>query len=478
MSRACLPTALTLGSCIVFGSFALASTPTLTVTSPQSGATLESPVHFVASATSPACPNGVSAVGVYTSPGVLAYSETGSHLNTYIPLASGTYSPVVQVWDNCGGVAKVPVSISVHGQIQPMGHLYTVSSNYFFGNTINQVNGFQLLPNGALAPTGQPPVKANVFPMAVAGDQGGYRLYVGDYISGDVSAYYIYRNNGYIYPVPGSPFPVNHSVTAVAVHPSGAFVYATRDENAAGDGVAVFRVQSNGSLASVPGSPYSTENGPQAVVVDPSGKYLYVADATGFIDAFNIDQTSGALTPLPSSPFRLTTTKPACGPFPDDIIDPTGKRLYTSNAFDDSISGYSIAPTVGTITQIAGSPWPDNGGCNILNQSSAFNPESITIDGTGKFLYGINGDVEDIAIYSIQSNGSLKFLKYTPNTSACGGPIRTDPKGNYLYTVGCANTGSPGIVEYAINHTNGNLTPLPSSPMIVNAPIMSFAVTP
>lgn len=478
MSRACLPAALAMGFCIAFGSIAFASTPTVSVSSPHSGATLESPVHFVASASSPACPNGVSAVGVYTSPGVLAYSETGSRLNTYIPLVTGSYSPVIQVWDNCGGVAKVPVNISVKGQIQPLGHLYTVSSNYFFGNTINQVNGFQLLPNGALAPTGQSAVKANVFPMAVAGDKGGYRLYVGDYVSGDVFAYYIYRNNGYLYPVPGSPFAVNHSVTAVAVHPSGAFVYATRDENAAGDGVEVFRVEANGSLAAIAGSPYSTENGPQALVVDPSGKYLYVADATGFIDAFTIDQVSGALTPLPGSPFKLSTTKPACGAFPTDIVDYLGRRLYTANSFDDSISGFKIAGTVGTITQIAGSPWPDEGGCNILNSSSAFNPESIAIDGTGKFLYGVNGDMEEIAIYAIGSNGGPRLVKYTPNTSACGGPIRTDPKGNYLYAVGCANTGSPGIVEYAINHTNGNLTALPSSPMIVNVPIMSFAVTP
>lgn len=111
MSRACLPAALAMGFCIVFGSFAFASTPTVTVSSPHSGATLESPVHFVASASSPACPNGVSAVGVYTSPGVLAYSETGSRLNTYIPLVSSSYSPVIQVWDNCGGVA-------IHAQYQ------------------------------------------------------------------------------------------------------------------------------------------------------------------------------------------------------------------------------------------------------------------------------------------------------------------------------------------------------------------------
>jgi 6-phosphogluconolactonase (cycloisomerase 2 family) len=382
----------------------------------------------------------------------------------------------VQVWDNCGGVAKVSVRLTVNGQIRPAGFLYTVSSNYYFGNTVNSVTGFQLLSNGAIAPTGQSPVKANVFPISVASDKSGYRLYVADYISGDVFAYYIYRNDGYIHPVPGSPFPVKRSVTVVAVHPSGHFVYGARNERAAGDGIAVFAVQSNGSLVQIPGSPYSTETGPQAIAVDPNGHYLYVADGSGFIDEFTIDETSGQLTPLSGSPIALTTTKPACGPFPTDIIDYLSKRLYTANSFDDSISGFNITSTTGTISQISGSPWPDEGGCNISpGAPSAFNPESITIDGSGKFLYGVNQDTEEIAIYAIQANGALKFVKYTPNTSACAGPIRTDPKGNYLYTVGC----HPEIVEFAINHTNGDLTPLPSSPMIVPSGwVQSFAVTP
>ena len=77
--------------------------------------------------------------------------------------------------------------------------------------------------------------------------------------------------SGYLTKVPGSPFPVNHSVTAVAVHPNGNLVFATRDEQAAGDRVAVFQVQSDGSLKPAPGSPYSTQNGPQALVVILAG---------------------------------------------------------------------------------------------------------------------------------------------------------------------------------------------------------------
>jgi 6-phosphogluconolactonase (cycloisomerase 2 family) len=271
-------------------------------------------------------------------------------------------------------------------------------------------------------------------------------------------------------------------VTAVAVHPSGKFVFATRDENAAGDGVAVFQVQNNGSLKAAPGSPYSTQNGPQALVVDATGKYLYVAEATDYIDAFEIDQTTGALTPLPGSPYKLSTPNPSCSAFPFDIINPLGKYLYTANAFNDSISGYTIEKTTGTLTQIAGSPWPDEGGCAPICPPCAFNPEALAVDGSGKFLYGINGDMEEIAIYSINSSGALNFVKYTPNTSACSGPIRTDITGNYIYAFGCGfQSGGVGssIAAFAINHSTGDLSPLPSSPYpVIQGYPLGLTVTP
>lgn len=464
---------------------AFATTPLVIVNGPSNNQSVSSPVHYVASATSSGCSKGIASIRIYSAPNVAAFTIGGGQLNTYIPLKNGSYNTVVQAYDNCGGVGKAVVKINVTSQSKPAGFLYMTSSGYDYGNKSNQVFGFTIVAggNGALAPTGQGPVNANVFPVSVASDKGGYRLYVGDRVSGDVFAYYIYRNDGYIYPVPGSPFPVNRSVTAVAVHPSGKLVFATRDENAAGDGVEVFQVQSNGALTQAPGSPYSTQNGPQALVVDPSGKYLYVADGSGYIDAFEISETSAALTPLPGSPFKLTTTG-SCGAFPTDIIDPFGKNLYTANAFEDSISGYAIGSTTGALTQIAGSPWADSGGCVTVNcPQCAFNPESLAVDGSGKFLYALNGDIEDISIYSINSSGALTYIKDTPNGSACGtttGAIRTDLTGNYVYTFGCGTSiGAPDIVTFSINHTTGDLTPIASSPMPVpNSYPTNLAVTP
>ena len=54
-------------------------------------------------------------MGIYTAPYVLAYTISGSRLNTYLKLAAGTYNTEVQEWDNCGGSSKTPITLTVSG---------------------------------------------------------------------------------------------------------------------------------------------------------------------------------------------------------------------------------------------------------------------------------------------------------------------------------------------------------------------------
>src|SRR5215475_9302448 len=86
----------------------------VSVTAPANNSQVATTVQFVATART-ACAKGVSAIGIYTAPNVLAYRANGSSLNTLLNLAPGTYQTVVQAWDNCGGVSKASVSIVVKG---------------------------------------------------------------------------------------------------------------------------------------------------------------------------------------------------------------------------------------------------------------------------------------------------------------------------------------------------------------------------
>ena len=114
---------------------------TVSVTSPTTGSTVASPVHFVATSTS-TCANGVSSMGIYTAPYVLAYKVSGSSLNTYLSLAAGTYNTVVQEWDKCGGSTRTAVKITVQSStstssVPPSSHVYlVVEENHSYSSVI------------------------------------------------------------------------------------------------------------------------------------------------------------------------------------------------------------------------------------------------------------------------------------------------------------------------------------------------------
>jgi hypothetical protein len=83
------------------------------VTAPSNGATVQSPVHYSATAGYTSCSKGVASIGIYTAPGVLAYVQNGASLSTNLSLSAGTYHTVVQQWDYCGGSSSTPITITV-----------------------------------------------------------------------------------------------------------------------------------------------------------------------------------------------------------------------------------------------------------------------------------------------------------------------------------------------------------------------------
>ena len=440
--------------------------PTVTVRSPKEGSSGQSPVPFHASATSPSCSKGIAAIRIYTAPGVSAYNVKSDQLDAFIPLVPGSYNAVVQAWDNCGQVGKTAVNLTVAADTGTHHYLYVVEGTGISGWKFNTATG-------AISPTGQGLVPAHTDPYRAASDQAGTHLYVANVTSNDVSAYTIDRSNGYLTEAPGSPYGVGRTATAVAVHPSGNFVYVTQDNDAPGDGIAVFSLNPDGSLATVPGSPFATQINPVSLLVDSSGKYLYAADSAfdGYVDAFSINPVTGGLTPLAGSPFLVSPVAGCAASFPSDIAeDVAGHHLYTSDSFDNAISGYSITPDTGVLTQVPGSPFP-NYPC--IDPMVAFNPDTLTVIPSGKFLYAANGVAQTISSYSVDhSSGSLTFLNETPacfNGVYIGPILRSDPSNPLLYTMGVSGKncgGSQAIVGFRVDPTSGSLTAVKGSPTV------------
>jgi hypothetical protein len=155
-------------------------------------------------------------------------------------------------------------------------------------------------------------------------------------------------------PVPGSPFAAGvaplHLLSTYTNSPSIPLLYAADFTNG---GIWAFTIGSNGALKIVAGSPFATpaNSAPVEMFAGSANNVptLYIAlSGLNQIAAFAIDG-SGALSPLPGSPF-------ASGRGPISLLGYT-RFLYALNGVDHTISAYSVDSTTGVLTEIQGSPF-------------------------------------------------------------------------------------------------------------------------
>jgi 6-phosphogluconolactonase len=87
-------------------------------------------------------------------------------------------------------------------------------------------------------------------------------------------------------------------------------------------------------------------------VASPTGKFAYVTNLDdNTVSGYSIDHKTGALTPLPGSPFGAGTD-------PNSIaIAPSAQFAYVTNSLDNTVSAYTI-DCDGYLAPIAGSPFP------------------------------------------------------------------------------------------------------------------------
>jgi 6-phosphogluconolactonase len=164
--------------------------------------------------------------------------------------------------------------------------------------------------SGALAPVTGSPFKAGAGSFGISVDPSGRYAYVANNVSNDVSAFKIDATTGALAPLPGSPYAAGLNPTAAATDPSGTFLYVANGNafgTPGGNTVSGFVIDAaTGGLTPVAGSPFATATLSTALAVDPSGKFVYVANGdppANNISAFAIDQSTGSLTQVPGSPF-------------------------------------------------------------------------------------------------------------------------------------------------------------------------------
>lgn len=267
-----------------------------------------------------------------------------------------------------------------------------------------------------------------------------------------VSGYILTRSSGALTAISGSPFQTGGPGTADGAwtDPKGRFLFVGSE--GVGE-VWVFTInQTTGALTLVTGSPFTAVGFSSADVmaVDASGQFIYAGQGfpSSGVMGFSINQTTGALTPLPGAPFDLSIAQVRTTPVGEFLMGTAEIQDSGSAATQLNVWVYSINTTTGIPSQVSGTPFVTKGA-----------PYDVTISPNGKFAYlpetAVGGTLTSMEGFSInQSTGALTALSGSPFTSL---PITTlchfDQSGGVMIC-----TTSSGMTALGANATTGALT--------------------
>ncbi len=330
-------------------------------------------------------------------------------------------------------------------------------------------------------------------------------LYAAIPASNEIVAFREDPNSGALIQLVGSPITAGQAVQALALHPSGKYLYAANSGASPTGTVSVFSISSQGAITQ--GNNSSVGIAPTLLAIDSSGSFLYVGNSGSFdISAFSID-SKGNLTPVnqsgggTSAPVGLSPLNMQLSPsgktlfvtgqaiagqgsieaFPVSngvlgkpvvsatgntpyglAIDTAGAHLYTANKIDNSISAFTInADNSLTLISTTG--------------ETSTGPVALFIDKSGKYLYVANAQSSgNLAAYSIGSDGGITLLSNSPfATGAQPSFIAGDSSGKYLFV---GNQSTPVVQSFSLDASTGTLTSVSS--YSVPATPTSIVITP
>jgi 6-phosphogluconolactonase (cycloisomerase 2 family) len=234
------------------------------------------------------------------------------------------------------------------------------------------------------------------------------------------------------------------------IDPTGRFIYVVDDGSNSGTpsiyGYSITQTTSsatNGTLAAIPGAtPHTDSNlsSPSWVMTDNAGKYLYVVNSgSNWITEYSIDQTSGALTALPT-PYIVTGNAPLFG-----TTDINGFLYVANNGTVQSVSAYSITPSTGQLVS-AGADTVVTGATSTINvlahpsgnflyvvdqNSNALQPGQV-------FAFGLSPTTPTSVIGAVIPPGSSATTGYPTGLSPLG--LAIDPTGIFMVVANNGDT--------------------------------------
>jgi len=325
------------------------------------------------------------------------------------------------------------------------------------------LNGLSLVSidpaTGKLSPLSATPVNPGGQLYAVSVDPAQRFVYTADRTAKKINTYAI-AADGTLPAQPNSTLAIDGSPTSLTLDVQGRFAYvASADEDKA---VSTFKIDSTSGALTAVGEPVSlVDSGPAYVAADPSGHFVYVSQNSVFgIRGYRVDQTTGALSELPSSPFALAQVFAGAIAF-----DPAGRFLFSAG---NGLNAYAIDAASGALTRVEGSPFSTQ----VSSDPSATN---LVVEPRGKYLYATSF-LNPPRVFGFVIDSQSGKLTAVPGEPIKGGsPYSLGVEPSARFVLACHDDGTTAV--FSLRRADGTLHEIEGSPFSIGGlqPEIAFA---
>jgi len=216
----------------------------------------------------------------------------------------------------------------------------------------------------------------------------------------------------------------------ISVHPSGKYLFVS---HYVGANVTVLKVDANGQISEPIQNiqfegegtimPQQSQAHPHSSIPSSDGKFVYISDlGQDKILIYKFDPESAQLI---SAEIPFVRTMPGSGPR-HFVIHPKGNIAFSSEEISSSISSYKIDQEDGSLELIQRLPalppafFGDNSSADVHTAVG------------GKYVYISNRGYNGMAMYKVSGNGKMKNIGYMPTIGRRPRAFMPDPEGKFM----------------------------------------------